>query len=296
MPSLTRRQMSPRESAAVDEVQALRRHARLLQGGDLVGHQGNQRRDDEAETGPDQRRDLVAQALAAAGRQHGQRAAPGQHFADHAGLQATELGMAESAAQDVARGVERRGLAGIGSAELGIGIHGCVMQRALAEPQTGAACFQPFGARTRHRKGYLTLRSSTDARKVDSEWMNARMSHTIMVRFVLTLALIAAVTPQASAHDLWDTAFGWLGDKCAGATPATARPTATPSRRTSMSTITGPARRGPATAGLTCPWDDIAQGRRSTRSRLRPRRPAIATMTTTTMPCRRSLDHAGIGR
>jgi hypothetical protein len=45
--------------------------------------------------------------------------------------------------------------------------------------------------------------------------MEARMSHTIMARLVLTLALIAAVTPQASAHDLWDTAFGWL-KKCDG--------------------------------------------------------------------------------
>ena len=47
--------------------------------------------------------DLVAEALAAAGRQHGQRAAPGQHLADHAGLQAAEVGVAERAAQDVAR-------------------------------------------------------------------------------------------------------------------------------------------------------------------------------------------------
>jgi len=42
------------------------------------------------------------------------------------------------------------------------------------------------------------------------------MRHGIMARLVLTLALIAVVTPQASAHDLWDTAFGWLGDKCNG--------------------------------------------------------------------------------
>ena len=47
--------------------------------------------------GRTQRRDLVAQALAAAGRQHGQRAAPGQHLADHAGLQAAEVRMPERA-------------------------------------------------------------------------------------------------------------------------------------------------------------------------------------------------------
>ena len=49
MPSSTRRQMSPRASAAGRGVQPLRRHARLLQGRDLVGHQRDQRRDDEAE-------------------------------------------------------------------------------------------------------------------------------------------------------------------------------------------------------------------------------------------------------
>lgn len=41
------------------------------------------------------------------------------------------------------------------------------------------------------------------------------MLHGIMARLVLTLALIAAATSQASAHDLWDTAFGWL-DRCKG--------------------------------------------------------------------------------
>ena len=76
---------------------------------------------------PHQRRDLVAQALAAAGRQHRQRAAPGQHLADHAGLQAAELGVAERAAQDVARGVEcvLRG----GSRVWGIGGHANLMRR-----------------------------------------------------------------------------------------------------------------------------------------------------------------------
>ena len=89
-------------------VELLGRDARLLQGGDLVGHQRDQRRDDEAEAGPHQRRDLVAQALAAARRQHGQRTAAGQHLADHAGLQTAEVGVAERAAQDRPRGIERR--------------------------------------------------------------------------------------------------------------------------------------------------------------------------------------------
>lgn len=42
------------------------------------------------------------------------------------------------------------------------------------------------------------------------------MLHGIMTRLVLALALIAAATAEASARDLWDTAFGWLGDKCTG--------------------------------------------------------------------------------
>ena len=50
------------------------------------------------------------------------------------------------------------------------------------------------------------------------------MLHGFMTRLVLALALIAAAAPEASAEgsaealarDLWDTAFGWLGDKCTG--------------------------------------------------------------------------------
>ena len=101
-----RRQMSLRSLGAGAGVEPLGRHARLLQGGHLVGHQRDQRRDDEAEARPHQRRDLVAQALAAAGRQHGERAAPRQHLADHTGLQAAEVGMTERAAQYVARSIE----------------------------------------------------------------------------------------------------------------------------------------------------------------------------------------------
>jgi hypothetical protein len=49
---------------------------------------------------------LVAEALAAAGGQYGERAASGQNFADHPGLQAAEVGVAEGVAQQVACGVE----------------------------------------------------------------------------------------------------------------------------------------------------------------------------------------------
>jgi hypothetical protein len=80
-------------------IELLGRHARLLQGGDLVGHQRDQRRDDKPEPGPDQRGDLVAQALAAAGGKDRERAASGQDLADHARLQAAEVLVAESVAQ-----------------------------------------------------------------------------------------------------------------------------------------------------------------------------------------------------
>jgi hypothetical protein len=41
------------------------------------------------------------------------------------------------------------------------------------------------------------------------------MSRGITARLVLALALMAAATSEASARDLWDTAFGWL-DRCDG--------------------------------------------------------------------------------
>ena len=56
-------------------------HARLLQRRHLVGHQRDQRRDHQAHAGAHQGGDLVAEALAAAGGQHRQRAAPGQQLA-----------------------------------------------------------------------------------------------------------------------------------------------------------------------------------------------------------------------
>src|SRR5262249_42860605 len=57
-------------------------------------------------TRPNQSRNLVAEALAAAGGQHSERATSGQNFADYPGLQAAEAGVAEGMAQYVARGVE----------------------------------------------------------------------------------------------------------------------------------------------------------------------------------------------
>ena len=62
----------PRSSGVDVGVQPGGRDARLLQRRDLVGHQGDQRRDHQAEARPQHGGDLVAEALAAAGRQHGQ--------------------------------------------------------------------------------------------------------------------------------------------------------------------------------------------------------------------------------
>ena len=99
--------VAPRIQAGVG-IELLGRHARLLQRRHLIGHQGDQRRDHQAEARADERGDLVAQALAAAGGQHRQGAAPGQHLADDAGLQAAEIGMAERPAQNAAGDVQRR--------------------------------------------------------------------------------------------------------------------------------------------------------------------------------------------
>ena len=84
------------------------RLARRAQRRDLILHKRNQRRDDEANTLAQHRRYLIAEALAAAGRQHGQRVAPGQNFADHVFLQAAKFAMAENAAQNRARVVDIR--------------------------------------------------------------------------------------------------------------------------------------------------------------------------------------------
>ena len=75
---------------------------RLLQRLHLVAHQRDQRRDHQPEPGPEHRRDLVADALAAAGRQHRQRVTPGQRLGNHLTLKPTEIGMAEHTAQDIA--------------------------------------------------------------------------------------------------------------------------------------------------------------------------------------------------
>ena len=105
-------------------VQAGGGHARLFQPCHLVGHQGDQRRDDQSHARAHHGRDLVADAFAPAGGQHGQGVAPGQHLANHLRLQAAKVGVAEGVAQNLARAVQAGGGRGVRFGELeGIGDH-----------------------------------------------------------------------------------------------------------------------------------------------------------------------------
>jgi hypothetical protein len=90
-----------RDAAAREEIEAARRHQPL---------QRDQRRDDDAEPGTDQRRDLIAQRLATAGRHQHQSVAAGDHMLDDALLQPAERVIAENRSQDL----ERAGGTGIG--------------------------------------------------------------------------------------------------------------------------------------------------------------------------------------
>ena len=81
--------------------------AGLRQRLDLILHQRDQRRDDDARAGPDQRGDLVAQRLAAAGRHQRERVAAGNHRRDDVGLVRTELPKAEDIGEHLLRALER---------------------------------------------------------------------------------------------------------------------------------------------------------------------------------------------
>ena len=82
--------------------------AGLLERGDLVLHQRDQRADDDGDAVAgavaDDRRHLVAQALAAAGRHQDERVAAGADVLDDLFLRAAEVGVAEHLAEDAARG------------------------------------------------------------------------------------------------------------------------------------------------------------------------------------------------
>ena len=88
------------------------RHARLAQLHHLILHQRDQRRDHDGEPIDEQRRQLVAERFAAAGRHHDQGIAAGEQVRDDLGLERTEGVVAEDRFQDVAgviQGSARRG-------------------------------------------------------------------------------------------------------------------------------------------------------------------------------------------
>ena len=76
-----------------------RTHAELAQRIDLVLHQRDQRRDHDAGAVAQQRRQLIAQRFAAAGRHQHQRIAAGDHLLDDLPLFAAEAVVAEDLAE-----------------------------------------------------------------------------------------------------------------------------------------------------------------------------------------------------
>ena len=80
-------------------------HAAGAQGVDLVLHQRDERRDHDADAGSQQRRDLVAERLAAAGRHEDEAASPGGDVLDDLLLLRPERGEAEDVAQHASQRV-----------------------------------------------------------------------------------------------------------------------------------------------------------------------------------------------
>jgi hypothetical protein len=80
-----------------------RAHAQLAQRIDLIAHQRDQRRHHHRHPWSHQRRDLKAQRFAAAGRHQHHGVAAGDHMIDDVGLLAAKGGIAEHRPQDVQR-------------------------------------------------------------------------------------------------------------------------------------------------------------------------------------------------
>ncbi len=111
----------------------------LFQGLDLIGHQRDQRRDDQAHTGAQDGGDLVADALAAAGRQHGQGVAALKHLFDDARLEPTEILVAPHPFQQHPRILQGGRVVGEGG----------VIEHAGCVPLFGGVCHpEPMGKPT----------------------------------------------------------------------------------------------------------------------------------------------------
>ena len=107
------RSSSPARYACLDRAALARRLGGVEERGpdpergervDLVLHQRDQRRDDDAGAGADQCRDLVAQRLAAAGRHQHERVAAGDHVSMISAWSPRNFGVAEHRLQHVHRG------------------------------------------------------------------------------------------------------------------------------------------------------------------------------------------------
>ena len=75
---------------------------------DLILHQRDERRDDDGHTVEQERRQLVAEALAEPGREHRQRAAARKQRLDHLGLPRAKRTQAEALGEQAARALARR--------------------------------------------------------------------------------------------------------------------------------------------------------------------------------------------
>ena len=75
-------------------------NARLFQRLHLVAHQRDQRRDDDADTGPAQRRHLIAQRLARPGREQHHGVAAFRYMSDNIALLAAKLRVAKHVGED----------------------------------------------------------------------------------------------------------------------------------------------------------------------------------------------------
>ena len=94
------RRTSRNSSRDSDELSAAAADAELLQRLHLVAHQRDQRRDDDADAVAAERRDLVAERLAGAGREQHDGIAAGRHMFDDRLLLAAERGIAVDRLQD----------------------------------------------------------------------------------------------------------------------------------------------------------------------------------------------------
>jgi hypothetical protein len=125
----------------------------------LILHQGDERRDDDAEAGADERRDLVAQRLAAAGRHQGEGVIAGDDRGDDVGLVGAEIAVAEHVGENLARPLDtavirrspRRAARHVPRV---IGCPAISLARFERNPRDAKAVFNPGGCGTRGPRSF----------------------------------------------------------------------------------------------------------------------------------------------